>query len=756
MKVTKLGAAALAIGICGLTHAALAEDQPLFTVTTNEETKVVTVRRTRSDVSGVFNQSFPDGSIVRKLELHKNGSSECNFSPTEASALPDGIQLFDGQWRFASTQSMGAGPLVVGEPAGGSQLAFVIAGTYDVLNEVRMAHSNSQVVATDNAHVTLHNLSVSDADIAPWLGRAANKTMITLALDGETNSYLKGIHLSGKGSPFELDGGTIRMAAGAQSPFFTHVGTDADWAASTFAVSKKPLTVDAQADADAKFGLPLVLDGVEEEIAVLPANNSFEDGETGWTWAKADSSAGNKAGVQANGSTWVSSSCRTSYGDKYYTLRCLHKLTSSGSVTLTAATDWYVEFWDALRSQTDYNSQRIDVTVRLINAETAETYTVVRPGQTDYYYTFKHQKVGPFDVPAGNYKIEFETSWPGTEYDANKWSGVSIDNVRLVRTRRVAQTIVKTGAGRVAVDGVTARGTSFTVEDGSFALQDSVADGVKVDVKGGATYEFGLGLTRGADGMTVDVAVGGTLALRETDGNLIKNASFESPAQTDYARGDPTDWAYAKVTTIAQQENGCGLQKNGKTMSSKGPYTSFGEQTAYIRNGYRLTQQVNVAVAGRYRFSFVRSYRSGFYTPGTDDFHLTASVSASGDEHAFDVPLTASYEPFVQEIELEAGVHEVRFETSGSADTNGIMAFVDGVELTRICVIGDVQDVAVSLRSGSKVRLDNVKDVHIQNVTVDGRRVDGGVGSLRAAGVTVEGDGKLRVGDKTGLLVIVK
>ena len=745
------GFAALA-GLAGVAAAG----EPVFEVKTNEATKVVTVRRTNNE-EGAFTQSFPDASSVRKLELRYDGSVACSYEPKEASALPDGIEIKNGQWRFASTAAFGTGPIRVGGWSdAGAQVVFIAAGEYDIANDVCLAYVDSKVIASDAAHVTLHSLSVpAGVDVTPWIGRASGETKITLGLDGSEN-YLKGIRLSGKFSPFDLKGGTIRLSADAQGPFFDYVGTDADKAASVFSVGAESLTLDAQAGADASMGLPLKLVGVEKEIAVKPANNSFESGNGDWTWAKVDSSAGSQVESVENGSTWLKTGCNTSDGTHYYVLRCLHKLTSSGTVHLDAAENWFVSMLNAPRP--DYNSWQIALTVRLTNQTTKEVFTDIRPAQSAYY-DFKSFEVGPFDLPEGDYTIEFETSWPGSELDAKKWSALAIDAVRLVRKQHVANSVVKTGAGRVVMDGVTAEGTAFTVEDGTFALQGGQANDVKVDVKSGGTYEFGLGLTRGAEGMTVDVAAGGTFSLRETEGSLIKNGSFESPETSGFEAKTPERWAYSRVRTITGQDAGSGLQKNRGSVTKDGPWTTFGEQTAYLRNGYRLTQAVRVPVAGKYLFSFVRARRNRSGDYDFSDFSLKASVSKDGDKHEFMVDLSPkTFESFEQVLELSAGTYQVSFETIGENTQNGIMAFVDGVSLSSQATypIGDVQDVTVNLKPGSTVRLDNVEEVHIQNVLVDGRRIYGNTSHLKAAGVTVEGQGVLRMGMNPGLMVIIR
>ena len=72
----------------------------------------------------------------------------------------------------------------------------------------------------------------------------------------------------------------------------------------------------------------------------------------------------------------------------------------------------------------------------------------------------------------------------------------------------------------------------------------------------------------------------------------------------------------------------------------------------------------------------------------------------------------------------------------GSAEPNGCV-YVDDWDSTSISFTPD---------EGYKV----------QSVTVDGEEVRGGANALRAAGVVVEGDGRVQCGDPLGLTVIIK
>ena len=84
------------------------------------------------------------------------------------------------------------------------------------------------------------------------------------------------------------------------------------------------------------------------------------------------------------------------------------------------------------------------------------------------------------------------------------------------------------------------------------------------------------------------------------------------------------------------------------------------------------------------------------------------------------------------------------------------MAFVDLVRLTKIVSIPAIEDGSVNLKVGSILKLDNIKPVYVKNFYVGGERIHGRRKHIEAAGVVVQGEGVIRVGIQTGLIVICR
>lgn len=738
----------------------LAEESSAFLVTTNGTT--VTALRTNDLENAQLTQSFPDGDIVRKLILTRYNSTPCCFFPTEDSALPDGIDIELGQWRIRRAGALGTGSVKLGTASNPAQLVNDQGGVMDVTNKLIAANTESQILATSASHYfILRSLGVTNGVAGPKIGRTSGVSRMTLALTEESNDYLGNIFLMGALSPFAIDGGTIRIAANASSPFFSYVGRAEDKANARFEVTGKPFTIDAKPGTDVSFGLPLDLQGraVDAYLAdeeQVPYCNFETSG--GWSCAKVDSKVGGTVGRTQNGSETAATYNLTEYptpcGDYYYILRCLQKMTSTGTVKISeSASDWYVSVYAASRREN--SSYLIAITIRLTNTSTKEVFTAVLPAQKEHY-AFKQFKVGPYNLSAGEYTVELETSWPGASIDGNYWSAVAVDNIQLFRPVYTANKIVKTGEGRVALDGVTAKNTQLEVEGGTLGLKQCSADSVVATVKAGGAFELGPEVVR-QNGLTVNVAEGGAFALNELAGQLVKNSSFEADGLHSFEKWTPTSWTWTLVAANAGNGNGSGLQQNGGTVTTSGPYTDYGQMTAYLRSSYRLSQTVQVPADGTYRFSFVRARRArNDYAWST--FHLKATVSNDSKDLVYeDISLSGTqYERFAQDVTLKAGACTIAFETYGENVQNGPVAFIDDVSLSPVTAIGDVQDVTVNLSRGSLLRLENVNPVHIQNVTVDGTPVNGGRSALKAAGVTITGAGKFTVGDPQGMVWFVR
>lgn len=758
-----LASAALAGAAIMAASVALADDNEKFAVTTNGTTVSVSRNPAYVPASGLwqFTQSFPDGAVVRKLVFDMGDMTEFAFLPDEPSALPDGIEVVWGQMRIQRADALGAGPLVLGNSVHPGQFVPYNSGMIDVSNKIVFANASSRILGPGLINYpALRSLGTTGETIRPWLGRASGDSRINLSLTGDGNEALAGIQLSGALKPFEIGDGTLRIADSARSPFFSYEGSAADGAATHYLVTAESLALDAAANADVELGIPLDLATATKTVADLaPQNGSFEDGDTGWTFAQL-TGAGSKIGVRENGgASSIGISGTTQSGSKYFVMRCLHRLVGNSAVVIPAGIEsCYVGFSAATRSS--YYSYKIEVKIRFTSASDSGVYfEKTLPARSGYHNAFTAFEVGPFDLPAGEYHLSLETTQPAE--DTDKWSMLAVDDVRVRCVGKVDTALAKTGAGRVAISGAAAVGATFAANAGTLAVGDSVLDGVSATVAAGGTLEIAPGVTGGVDGYSVSVAAGGTLKLTDVSAsNLIANASFEADAITKSAGFEamsPAGWAMATLESNAGNGSGSGIQSNGCAVSSVHPLTAAGVKTAYVRQKTRLSQTVNVPESGNYRFSFVRARRDYSGNGANyDDFSLKASVG--GHEFADISTGTGSFERFSETVALGAGENTVAFETSGSNSYNGPMFFIDDVRLSRIVPLGELGDAAVSMSPGSTLLLDlaDETEVELPRFTVGGTEVNGRRAAVSRAGVTVAGEGDIRVGKITPTVLILR
>ena len=732
-----------------------------FLFTTNGTT--VTITR-NPDVTvttdSILTQPFPDATVVRKVVMSFGNLVPVIYRPTQLPALPDGLEVRSGQLRVDTQLQLGEGPVTLGTSSTIGQLVFLQAGRYEIANRVTFANKISVVISTQTTCCpVVTQVATANGVTMPLLGRASGDCALGLAL-AEDSAAVAGYSLQGALQPFSL-GGCLRLTAGgAMSRVFDHVGNEADLAKAQFRMTEAPLTLDVAADADRFLDLPFEFFG-PREIAVAPANGSFESGEADWTLAKLQGSdgkwAGEKVGVKQNGeATWVPSTSRTPYGSKFYVMRCLHKLTSAGTVALEAGSDWHVGFAAATRS--NYASYKIVVTVRLIGG--GKTYTATLPARSNYH-NFLDFQVGPFDIPSGDYTVELATSCPAEDKD--KWSALSVDNIRVMRSGEYVTPVVKRGGGAITLSGQKIKGSEVSVEEGVLRLADNELDGTDVRVRDGGTLALSFGSSLGAGGLAVQVAEGGCLALEDSV-NRVANPSFELgvAAGEGFVNRIPAGWLGERVFSCDGNANGSGFQRNGGTVTppvENGPYTPAGEITAYLRIGYRYSQTLTVPETGTYRFSFLKARRRKHDVAyDWKTFHLKVLVNDQVVEGAEDVPLTTDYERFETDLALTAGKVTLAFETYGENVENGPMCFIDDVRICRPIPSGEVDEkVALDLAPGSILQLDNAAPIVLKRpLTVNGVPVNGGKSAIRRAGVIVRGGGKITTGDPEGVLIIVR
>lgn len=736
-----------------------------FVVTTNEQ-KVVSVgiERIEGAAQDHLSVAFLDPD-VSSVEYRLNGNVVYAY-PTETPTYKDGTMLESSQMRPANAEALGHGPITIGY---GSQLVQTEKDSMSITNKIIFGDASGWALGSEGHDLVLHSLGSTVVSPCANLGRSAgNKATVSLALDGEDNEALDHIRLRGS-LQLNIHGNTVLKATeNARGRYF--VQTDAG---STTVDVLGDFAFDAAEGADTELGLPLNLDktfvttNFPETVAV--SNGSFENGQTGWSSARTTGKPGNSIpGVIENGSgtctTWLGSGNTTPYGNKFYCIRSGQAIWTTTPMRIDTAGSWFVDF--AYATRPDNNSDKVDTYVTLSNTteRTEQTVMLRRTG----YHAFRDVSAGPFDLKAGTYVLKIENGWD-QEADIYNYSAMCYDNFSLVRHEVVTNglSFTKTGAGRLTCSNLTATNGLLKVQGGSLQVADSVLDDSRVTVAEGAEIALRGALYR--QGTDVDVAVGGTLTFVEAvPDNLVKNPGFEVYASVQSTDPNlcsfvPTDWTAEIVVTNANNRTNegypypVGRQGYGGNVTANGPFLADGgTYSVAVREQCRLSQSVNVPTKGTYRLLFWYAKRRNY----SDGMVLYPAFDAAHDvDDALDMltPSNESFAKYEKLVDLEEGDHTLSFYVDGTwTSGTGPVCFIDNVELCRVDPVGDVAEATFDLKRGSTLRLDNVLPIHLGDFRVNGVKINGSKRDIRAAGVTVEGDGEIKVGDKVGTLLLVR
>ena len=736
-----------------------------FVVTTNDQ-KVVSVGI--EEITGTTQErllaTFLDPDVT-SVEYHLQGNV-VNAYPTETPTYKGGTFLDNSQVRPANADALGPGPITIGH---GSQFVQTEKDSMSITNKIIFVDEFGWVLGFGGKEFVLHSLGSTATSPCANLGRGSgNEATVSLALDGGDNEALDRIRLRGDLKLNILGGTVFRATANAHGPYF--VETDAG---PTTVKVLGDFAFDAAEGADTELGLPLNLDktfvttNVVETVAV--SNGSFENGVTGWSSARTTGKSSNSIpGLIANGSsdckTWLGDGNTTPYGSKFYCIRAGQTIWTTTPIQIETDGSWFVDF--AYATRPDNNGNKVDTYVTLSNTTERTEQTVML--QRNGYHTFRDVSAGPFDLKAGTYVLKIENGWDQAA-DSSNYSAMNYDNFSLARHEVVTNGLAfaKTGAGRLTCSGLTAKNASLGVQDGSLQLADSSIDKSRVTVDSGATVTLRGGSY--GQGTTVDVADGATLAFAEVvPGNLVKNPGFEIYASVQTQDKNlnsfiPTDWTAVAVITNANNKTPegnmypAGRQGYGGNVTANGPsLADGGTYSVAVREQCRLSQSVKVPAKGTYRLSFWYAKRKNY----SDGMVLYPAFDAVHDvDDALDVltPSNESFAKYEKLVDLEAGDHVLSFYVDGTwTSGTGPVCFIDNVELCKVDPVGDVTDATFALKSGSTLRLDNIQPIHIQDFRVDGVKIDGSKSAIRAAGVTVEGDGAIRVGDKLGMVILLR
>ena len=747
----------------------------MLSVTTNDA--VVTVRAVPADIPEdqlTLSETFT-APEVREVVFSCVMSTATLFQPDGDCTFDGGMTITNGQLRVNKASALGFGPVWIGD-RDGNRGNLYSGAAMDVTNRLVFCHPESTVFGTGSTAektVTIHHVASSNAAGSVAFGRSGKGScFMRLMLDDPASEPVNFMRLCGAGS-FMFDGGILKARSTATGDFIRPFDTDSDPKVSWTA---KGLTFDAEEGADVSLGLPPDLSSyppvTETNVVafVSPAKNgSFEEGSTaqkranGWTATKVAAGAMDSgAGVKKNGddsSSWMSGA-ETPYGDYVYALRSGWSMetTEDNAITVPETGDWFVNFVYVTRS--GYVSDLIDITVTLTKVGESEGTSIVIPHDGSHT-VFTEKYVGPFALETGSYILKVENSQPTGGKNPN-YSAVCFDNfnLRQIETREVGRTtLTKLGRGALRVDSVNGDRCGIAVSNGTLRVCGSVLSNAVVTVASGAAGE--ITRTVAGEGTGISVESGGLLAVSDLGDNLVANPSFEEGRTADDVKrkSNPKGWGWiADVPTPNPQnlngEEPPGVQGNGCDVTEQGPMTTAGMFTAYFREGCRISQSINVPCDGRYRVSFIYARRK-FATNGMRIHARIGGTTLTGDGLE---PSSEEFRTFLDELDLSAGEQTLEFEVTGEdTQTPGPMGFVDDV---RIQLIGNAQldftGSTLNLRSGAAMRFDNFRPVTIDEVYVDGVRINGGKSALRKAGITVTGSGAARIGDPTGLMLILR
>ena len=684
------------------------------------------------------------GDGVNMLRFTRGGGmTSVKLRSAGGNTLPGGIIADGFLLKIQNPNVLGAGPVLLKNQWSGlygdvwSDLPAI-----DVANRVVFDTVSSYAAGEDTKNLVLHNVGVTDdnANKVVTLGRdATGNATVTLALDGDQNDAIGYFNLRGN-LALTLDGGTLRAAPGASRDLFQKADAQAT---PTVTLVNSPLTVDVAEGGSARFGVSPAFAKTKTTLQFAeeykPSNWSFEENPTDWTFGAAE--GGSSSWVAGNGSAFDDCGATTN-GSKYAMVR--NGSTLSRTISLPAAGYWRVVLEQGCRSG-NY-SLNILTTVKIGDSTVLSIPKLTDASQA---HGFKEFLGTPIQLPAGDYTFEITLSYTGQNGSLN------FDAIRFERYEEVYPDfdIAKTGAGMFVLNDFNQNALPIAVQAGTLACENTVLQNAAISVADGAELNA-AGLV--AAGATIDVAAGGRFSIRAADdSSLIANGSFETPYTSDNAFYWPND---CKWTLYPWDSSGNRpvIQRNGGKYCPPGDNsypTSYGDQFLLLRVGEAAYQQVSASVGGTYVLSFVQSHRKGYKSPGfavTIDDNAVLTVSGEDAQHDF--------ERILVPVNLAAGTHTIRFTAlDGNEAGQYSRLSIDDVSLVNTTMPPcDLSSTTLKLKSGSIVRLNNAEKLHVGTVLVDGVAVRGGADALRAAGVTVEGNGRIQCGNPLGLTVSLR
>ena len=695
---------------------------PALTVVRSGYDKVIEIS---SDTT--FSESL--GEDVRSLLI--TGAGVLSFLPSSVASLSGGVTVNAVQVRAQDASVFGTGPVRL---LNGAALYNMNAEKLEIENQIVFGDS-AWAASQDSKILRLHGLAADSEDKAVLLGRSGTgASTVELALEDAKTEPINVIQLRGNCN-LTVDGGVLKAAGSAIGDFITKVGS----AKPTLSVSSAGFKFIAEDGADVTLGgnpslnwLPArVQTNVQEVAAAAPANSGFEDGTTGWKCESDGNTASVIGAISLPNSTWRSDITAAPEGSYVYGCRWGKKLTSNNGISIPDGMSgrWRVKFECAPRKGS-YGSERLPVEIIIGDQKQTVSYSLGGGKGSDGSGGFITLTTDWYELSAGAKTFVIRI----THGDVSNTNGaLLLDNIRLEYGQLVpipVEPIVKDGSGSLSL--ATANCPhDLKVEEGNLTIPLSVL----------------------SDGIHVTVAGGGQLSLvTETLPNLIVNGSFEADGKKTFNQLNPQGWQYDPTPqTGSGAGTSSGIQANKGTVTSDGPWTTYGDCTAYIRRNTSLSQTVNVSETGTYGLSFVLAHRKNQVIP-------PLSVSVDGQPVLSDIQhADTGYTRYVCYLPLTEGNHIITFSTGNASSANG-MLFLDDVKLA-VSERTEIENATLSLTSGSTLVLDTFSRPHFKQVTVDGVEINGkNKRALIRAGVRVTGVGDATFGDEQGpgLCIIVR
>lgn len=702
-----------------------------------------------------------DGTIADIALSSNNEVIYDGFTSSQASALrftKDGDkttvklrgvanEMIDGIYSYGVTVNitdpwarvLGFGPIrLLGDYAG----LYGNVNDVDVTNRVVFC-SNSYAAGENSTVLTLHNIGVDELNTSKrvLLGRDGTRSStVCLNLDDPANDAVAYFMLKGD-IDLKLKGGTIKLAEDSDGRIFRAANSDAT---PEITVANSPLAIDVPKNRNATFGImptfsnaDVVWDVAEE---YKTADWSFESGAGSWTFTGSGSGVYNRGEKDFDGK----GSLPTTNGTKYVMVRQSGSM--SRTISLSTAGYWRAVFEQGCRPGNYSLSMEVTVT---IDGNVVATLPTVSSAMR--VHGFQEVKIPPVWLVQGDHTFVISLQSASDQYRSMNFDAVRFE--RCVETHP-APKLTKTGAGTFMCSDMSTEGVELDVQSGKVVLKGSKLSSSTITVRQGSQLDV-CGLD--ASSSTIDVKKGAviTFGAHHAEDELIVNGSFEEPTIPNYAFKWASECKW-NLNPTDSKGNRPGIQHNGSDYSKiDGSFkTPYGDQTLFLRANETAEQTISVAKAGNYVLSYSRSSRCNY-----NSWTMGLRVFVDNVEVYFDAgrSVASDFATVSTVLDLASGPHTIKLKGESGVNTNAgySMLFIDNVSIVPMSVdaLGKAH---LALRSGSIVRLDNPEKAVIGAVTVDGVEVRGGANALRAAGVVVEGDGRVQCGDPLGLTVIIK